>query len=183
MKKICLFLALCLLLTSCHTEKTQVYFSPSLDCETQIISNIDSVQDTLEIALYSFTNENIAQAVYRAHKRDVKIRILADKSQAAQKYSFVRALYQNGVNIRVVTHYKIFHDKLAIFDGQKIIAGSYNWTESASHNNHEYCILIQDEPNLIKKLINEFNFQWEFNTQKRSDQWFQKKKRKKPNLD
>lgn len=45
---------------------------------------------------------------------------------------------------------KFLHDKFAVFDNAKLIAGSYNWTNSAEYFNHEF-IIQSDEPQLIKQ--------------------------------
>lgn len=182
MKKFLLIIAFCSFISACAVRHTEVYFSPSLKCETEIINLLDNAQETIDVAIYSFNNENIAKAIYRAQKRNIKIRILADKTQAAQKDSFIRKFYDDGLEVRVASHYAIFHDKLAIIDGKKLFTGSYNWTERASHNNHEYCISIKKEAETIDKMKAEFENQWQFNTEKRSDLWFETQKAKETSL-
>jgi hypothetical protein len=42
------------------------------------------------------------------------------------------------------------HDKFAIFDNVKLIAGSYNWTNSAEFYNHEF-VIQSDDNQLLKQ--------------------------------
>lgn len=48
------------------------------------------------------------------------------------------------------------HDKFAIFDNSKLIAGSYNWTNSAEFYNHEF-IIQSDDSQLIKQFTIRFD--------------------------
>jgi hypothetical protein len=52
---------------------------------------------------------------------------------------------------------RFLHDKFAIFDDSKILAGSYNWTNSAEFYNHEFIIKSVD-PNLLTQFKIRFEF-------------------------
>lgn len=58
----------------------KVYFTHSDDPESALINQINQAQESIDIAMYYFTDREIAQAVLAAHKRGVKIRIYLDKS-------------------------------------------------------------------------------------------------------
>ena len=44
----------------------------------------------------------------------------------------------------------IMHHKFAVFDGQLLFTGSYNWTESAEVANFENALLV-DDPALVAR--------------------------------
>lgn len=157
-------------------SKTAAYFSPGLDCETQVIQLIDNAQKTIDVAIYTLTSAPIVGALENAHARGIQVRILTDKLQAANKYAKAIALYQKGLNIRVHTKHRIEHNKFMVVDGQKMITGSYNWTDSATWKNSENCLVLWEEPETINRYQKRFEYLWELNTRQKSDQWFKNKR-------
>ena len=57
----------------------KIFFSPKGGIAEEIMKQIDNAQEYIDIAIYSFTYEPIAEAIIRAKNRGVKIRILMDK--------------------------------------------------------------------------------------------------------
>lgn len=155
--------------------KTAAYFSPGLDCETQVINLIENAQKTIDVAIYTLTNEPIVEALENAYKRGVQVRILTDRLQAANKYAKAVYLHQKGIDIRVHTKHRIEHNKFMVVDGQKMITGSYNWTDSATWKNSENCLVLWEEPKTIERYQKRFEYLWELNTRQKSDQWFKNK--------
>lgn len=173
-KLLCFFLSFILLWTNICYAKINFYFTPSTDCEKHIIKYIDQSQSSLDIVIYSLSNEQIVQAIENAYKRGVEIRILTDRVQAGGRQSKVKHLYNLGIDIRVNSKHKIQHNKLAVFDNAIIVTGSYNWTENASKYNSENCGFITDEPEAVKQITKEINHLWEINSKEKSDKWFNK---------
>lgn len=108
-----------------------VYFSPKGNCEKMIVNRINSAEKTIDTAVYSINNDNIVNALIEAKKRGVKVRILTDKTQAKGISSKVKYLYDNRINIRVHSQFKIEHNKFAVYDKVKGSTGSFNWTNPA----------------------------------------------------
>lgn len=156
-------------------SKTAAYFSPGLECENHVIQLIDEAQKSIDIAIYSLTNKNIAAALERAFERKIAVRILTDKQQAGNKYASALDLYQKGISIRVHSKHRIEHNKFMVVDGNKMITGSYNWTESATWKNSENCLLIWEDDETVDKYQKRFEYLWEMNTQEKSDRWFKNK--------
>lgn len=137
--------------------KIEAYFSPSTDCENQIVALINGTKHKLDIAIYSISNPILTHAIENAYWRGVHIRIVTDKEQAQQKYSSTSRLYKKGIPIKINTKYNIEHNKFAIFDQEKMVTGSYNWTLSATKVNSENCLVITRN----KKLINTYHTHFE----------------------
>ena len=51
------------------------------------------------------------------------------------------------------------HHKFAIFDRQRLLTGSYNWTRSAADYNEENFI-ITEEPVLLEEFKKQFDQLW-----------------------
>jgi len=140
--------------------KVEVYFSLYDDPESIIIKNIDNAKEFINIAMYAFTDREIAQAIIRAKDRGVDIKIYLDRSQVNAKYSKSRYFVNNGIeDIRISSNNYIMHNKFAVIDNKVVITGSYNWTASAGERNDENLLVIDDK-DVIEKYQNQFNNLW-----------------------
>lgn len=138
------------------TSGIEVYFTPSLDCENNIIKRINNA-NKIDIAVYSINNANIFNALLNAKDCGANIHIVTDKLQAKGKYSLVYDLIDAGFNIRLNKKTKIEHNKFAVFDDKSIVTGSYNWTNAASNYNSENCVFFEQSN---KEFSNRFNYLW-----------------------
>lgn len=172
--RILLFSALLFLSVSAEANDIQIYFSPSTHCENNIVRFINRSKNRIDAAVYALNNDRIVKAIKRAHKRGVKIRILTDRLQAANRSSKVRELYDYGINIRVHSKHKIEHNKFAIFDKRVAMSGSYNWTNPATEKNSENCVFFIKNQNAVEEYQERFNYLWRVNTKTKSDHWFDK---------
>ena len=66
--------------------KTEVYFSLSDNPQKEIIKNINRAEAFINIAMYIFTDREIALPLVKAHERGVKVRLYLDKDQVDYKY-------------------------------------------------------------------------------------------------
>ncbi len=151
------------------TYSVDVFFTPSLDCENHIIQEINAAKKSVDVAVYSINNTNIVSAITSAHKSGIKIRILTDNIQAAGSSSKVIELAQAGLDLRIHSVNKIMHNKFAIFDNTSTITGSFNWTNPASTQNNENCVLFsKTDIGVIERYQQEFEKLWKLNTEQKS---------------
>jgi phosphatidylserine/phosphatidylglycerophosphate/cardiolipin synthase-like enzyme len=142
---------------------SEVYFSPSTDCEDRIVKGIESAAKEIVVAVYSINNRKIISALKAAKTRGVALRILTDFTQATQKSSGVLGMVDDGLDIRVNTKFKIEHNKFGVFDGKLVETGSFNWTGAASRSNSENCIFLS-EADVASKYKERFEALWQLNT-------------------
>jgi phosphatidylserine/phosphatidylglycerophosphate/cardiolipin synthase-like enzyme len=139
-----------------------VYFSPRGGCTSAVISQIKMAKKSIDVAIYSFTSRKIAKALIAAHKRGVKIRIVADEGSAISRNSVLPLLESAGIPVR----YKrgsgggLMHNKYAIVDGEVVITGSFNWTVSAEKRNDENLLVIKGLPAIVKAYEKNFERLW-----------------------
>jgi len=139
--------------------KTEVYFSLSDNPQKEIIKNINQAQASINIAMYIFTDREIALPLIKARERGVKVRLYLDQDQVDYQYSQSRFLVQKGIKARISTNNYIMHNKFAIIDNRLLLTGSYNWTFSANNRNDENLMVI-DDPELIEIFQNQFVNLW-----------------------
>jgi len=159
---VCLFYSIPALSTD-----VKVFFSPNGGCLDAVVYEIDNAKKFIDVAMYAFTSRPIAQALVRAHKRGVKIRIILDKKFArGSKYSKHRYLKKKGIkNIKLISppsrkgRTGLMHHKFAVIDGKVLLTGSFNWTASAEKLNYENLLVFHSKEvaNIYEK---EFNKIW-----------------------
>lgn len=150
-------------------EKVEVYFSPFGGIQDLIISKIDSAQSKIDVAMYAFTNEELAFALVRANNRGVETRVILDGKFIENEFSKDEFLHDRGIKLKVdVDHipgteidYGRMHHKFAIIDDKVVITGSYNWTSSAEKNNYENLLIFPDSRALVRIYEKEFEKLWE----------------------
>jgi len=139
--------------------KTEVYFSLYDNPQKEIIKNINQAEAFINIAMYIFTDREIAIPLAKAHERGVKVRLYLDKDQVDYKYSQSRFLVQKGIKTRISSNNYMMHHKFAIIDNRLLLTGSYNWTFSANNRNDENLMVI-DDPEIIEIFRNQFINLW-----------------------
>jgi len=139
------------------------YFSDRDRIADRIISAINQTRHTLDIAVYSITQPDLAATIQAAHKRGVKVRIITDAEQSLDRHSEVGYLRSVGVPVRLSEGFRgrrsLMHNKFAVFDGNQVETGSYNWTTSATSYNFENAIFIGD-PKVSARYEEEFQHIW-----------------------
>jgi len=124
---------------------TAVFSSPEADglAETALVAVLDEAMESLDIALYSFTDDQVGAAVLRAFRRGVAVRVLLDEGQKRARGGEYLNLISMGVPVVLVRGSGLFHHKFAVIDGAVVITGSYNWTASADERNWENLVFIR----------------------------------------
>jgi len=148
-----------LLFTPATFASIDVYFSRVDDPEGAIIEDLDKARKTIDIAMYYFTDRDLANAVIDAHDRGVKVRIYLDKDQEEAKYAKSRYLTNHGIPLRYSSNPYIMHHKFCVIDNDIVITGSYNWTASADKRNNENLLVIHDAK-IAQEYSVEFNRLW-----------------------
>ncbi len=112
------------------------YFSPKGGTQRTILDAIAGAASTIDVAMYSFTVDAIADALMAARNRGVRVRIIVDRGQAGGQGAEADLLLDNGMNLKKVDPPSsgLMHHKLAIFDGKTLLTGSYNWSANAENN-------------------------------------------------
>lgn len=149
------------LLSAATAQESEVYFSPNGGIRQRLVRAIQESGRTIDIAVYNFTAFELADALYAAEARGVRIRVLVDREKADAAGSALRGLRRHGVPIRSlgVPEQSLMHHKFAVFDERLVITGSYNWTNSAELANYENLVVL-DEPEVVRRFQQEFQRLW-----------------------
>lgn len=143
------------------TQSIEVYFSPDGGIRDRIIKAIDLSKTTIDIAIYSFTSKDVAQALRKAKERGVSIRLIMDSGRAKRKHSQYKFLDKNGFNVKLKRGKGrgIMHHKVCIFDNRLVMTGSYNISKNAERFSYENVVFIPDK-SVVKKYQEMFEDLW-----------------------
>ena len=126
-----------------QTDSIEVYFCPEANCNLRVIEEINSATDSIDVAIYSFTLDEIGDALLSAHNRGVKVRVVFEKQQVSQ-YSEYWELLESGVEVLNDSNSVYMHNKFAVIDGKIVLTGSYNWSQQATDRNDENLLIIRN---------------------------------------
>ena len=118
---------------------------PKFDCASAVIALFNQAKKTAHVAIYSLTEPNIVNAMIAAHRRGVKLAVVADatESKNPNQAAMIKKLTQAGVDVRLAVRQRaLMHNKVGIFDAQTICTGSFNWTNNAEKNNDENLLVV-----------------------------------------
>lgn len=135
-------------------------FSPGDDCVNKLISLINGVYGSIDICVFTITDNRIVKALCKGHDRRVKIRIITDDDKSYDRGSDVDELANYGINVVTDNSPNHMHHKFAIFDRQTLLNGSFNWTRSASELNEEN-IIVTDDVSLVAEFQKQFECLWD----------------------
>lgn len=127
------------------TSPAQVCFTPFGDCTDLITKTVGQAKKSVLVQAYSFTSDPIADALIDAHQNGVRVEVLLDKSQPKARYSAISYLSESGVPTYIDDKHAIAHNKIIIIDGETVITGSFNFTNSAQERNAENLMIINSE--------------------------------------
>lgn len=174
----CAAIALACLLPARAPAATEAIFSDppagSTAVRDRIISYIGSAQQTLDVAIYTFTYgltagklTDIAGALEAARARGVAVRLVTDSDEeSGTQFTILDILSdgsQNGVIDRAVVRsgnwQGIMHNKFIVADGNRVLTGSTNFT-SAGCLSQENNVLILEGTQIAAVYTAEFEEMW-----------------------
>ena len=127
-----------------------------------LITLYNSANNTIDVAIYSLTNQKITDAISSASDRGIKVRVITDRMEAGDKYQKVAlaVLKAHNIPIMINSHAGLMHLKMSIVDKTFVTLGSYNYSLSASQTNDEVMVVIT-EPMSIQTCQDEFDKMWD----------------------
>lgn len=139
------------------------YYFPRAGQKAQpvLIGIIGAAKQTLDVAIYSFTDQDIASALVKAKNRGVAVRVITDKTQSesSSQKTALRILTRAGIPVKVDTHSGIMHLKMTVADGKTATTGSFNYTKAAENSNDEVFVVIRSDK-VAKDFGDEFGRMW-----------------------
>ncbi|MEH2407733.1 DUF655 domain-containing protein [Nostoc sp.] len=164
------------------TSQITVQFSPTSPTQPWINSSngligktLDSATKSIDMALFVFSEQRLANILEKRHEQSVQIRALIEPQFAYRPYS--EALDMMGVALSNKCKYEVdnhpwsnpittvgvpvlpkgdlLHHKFGVIDSQTVITGSHNWSDAANSGNDETLVVIKS-PIVAAHYVREF---------------------------
>ena len=124
-----------------------LYFSPADPTNQMIINSINSAESDLYFGVFSFTLDQIANAIKNRIQDDVfTAGIMGAGSLPHSAYAILEPLMGN--NLQIDGGGEVYHSKIGIIDHSnpssdpQVITGAHNWSVSANTKNDENTVII-----------------------------------------
>ena len=122
--------------------RLEVFFSPDDGTIERLIELVQDAQDEILFMAFSFTDDDLAQAILDRAAGGVVVAGIFDKSQALSNTGgeFTHLL-ENGIAVRLDGNRYGMHHKVIIIDERIVVTGSYNFSNT---RNDENTLIIHD---------------------------------------
>jgi phosphatidylserine/phosphatidylglycerophosphate/cardiolipin synthase-like enzyme len=165
--------------------RVEVLFAPHRRSDPRnglhwLAERLAGVQRRLDLSLFVFSAQGLADTLATLPSRGVAVRLLADPGFASRPFSEVLDVLGvsrpdgdclleadnqpwqrplEGVGTPRLAGGDKLHHKFAVIDNRTVITGSFNWSPSAAHQNDE-TLLIIDSPLLAAHFTREMDRLW-----------------------
>ena len=134
----------------------EVYFSPEDGTLDRILTAVNAAQESISFMAYSFTSDELAEALIERAKSGVSVLGVFDEDQYHSNAGTEFDTLKNaGIDVRLDGNPRLMHNKVIIIDHQVVITGSYNFSNNAEHNNDENTLIIHNQ-NIATQFLAEF---------------------------
>lgn len=148
-------------LTTIVGHSVEVYFSPDDSTMDRLLELVNGADSSIYFMAFSFTQDELAEALLAAAARGVEVRGIFEDSQVESntggEFSF---LLENGLDVRRDGQPGSMHHKVFIIDQSIVLAGSYNFSRNAEERNDENTLIIASNA-MTRAFTAEFWEVWE----------------------
>lgn len=142
-----------------EATRSHAVFSTQEDCAQYLRGLISTCRKSIDVCVFTITDDRITSSLLDAYHRKVKIRIVSDDEKASDPGSDIYRLKNSGIDVRTDRDENHMHHKFALFDGERLLNGSYNWTRSAATRNEENFV-VTDDRQLVREFSSHFERLW-----------------------
>lgn len=140
-------------------QPANAFFSPGDACIQEVIRQFNVARQRCDICVFTITDDRITRVIEAAHARGVTVRIITDDDKSLDAGSDIERLKHSGVPCLHDGSPAHMHHKFALFDGVRLLTGSFNWTRSATEHNEENLIVTADA-RLVASFASRFEQLW-----------------------
>jgi phosphatidylserine/phosphatidylglycerophosphate/cardiolipin synthase-like enzyme len=137
----------------------KVYFNPGTDILDTMAGMLEQAWKSIDLCVFTITDDRLVEAILKAWKKGVLIRIISDDRKTFDSGSAIFGLHQAGIPVKIDHSQYHMHHKFGVIDGRICFTGSFNWTYTATKHNQEN-LLVTSKYDLVKQYSEEFDNLW-----------------------
>jgi phosphatidylserine/phosphatidylglycerophosphate/cardiolipin synthase-like enzyme len=120
----------------------------------ELINDIDAATDSIDVAMYNFTLEDVSDALIHASQRGLAVRIVVD-SDALDKLD-LQIMKKVGIYVLGDRRESLMHNKFVVIDNKILWTGSLNLTSSGAEKDENVQVRLVS-PELAANYLLKFN--------------------------
>jgi phosphatidylserine/phosphatidylglycerophosphate/cardiolipin synthase-like enzyme len=122
--------------------------------DAPLISAVNAVQNTLDIAAFEWNNPNLTAAVIAAHDRGVQVRMVVDNEHTIADMEDLldegeeapfKDIIDSGIPYRDDARSGLMHNKFMIMDSTTVWTGSMNYTINGAYRNNNNMLSLRSQ--------------------------------------
>jgi phosphatidylserine/phosphatidylglycerophosphate/cardiolipin synthase-like enzyme len=134
----------------------EVYFSPEDGTLERLLALIQAADSSIYFMLYSFTSDEIAEAMLARAAAGIQVRGVLEETQymsnIGTEYDRLRTA---GLDVWLDGNPRNMHHKVLIIDERILVTGSYNFSANAEKSNDENTLIIHSSQ-IVLPYMSEF---------------------------
>src|SRR6185312_5150927 len=133
------------------------------DTAKPILDAIATAAKSIRIKMFAFSDPEILEALIRAHKRAVKIRVMLNPARhrgEIQNKGSRSVLSAAGIDVLDTNPaFDVTHEKSMVIDDRMALIGSLNWEPENFQKTRDYAVLTTDRHE-VSEVIDCFDADW-----------------------
>ena len=139
-------------------------YSPGTNLERSDLAQLDTATRTVDVAMYSFTDRELAEELAALARKGVHVRVYRDREQFSQEEQSGRVtttgiLLAAGVAVRAKGPRDLMHLKSYAIDGRLLRTGSANWSPTGLKR-QDNDLLYESSPEAVERFEAKFEEMW-----------------------
>jgi phosphatidylserine/phosphatidylglycerophosphate/cardiolipin synthase-like enzyme len=129
------------------THDVRVMYNRDVEMNKEVVSVIRDANQFVYFAIYTFTRQDIKDALLAAKTKGLVVEGITDRDQShkiEEQKKIIAELRQAGIPVLEQDHSAIMHLKTVVTE-KGYASGSFNWTSSATNLNDEILEVGTDE--------------------------------------
>ncbi len=138
-------------------------YSPEANLERSELAQLETATRTLDLAMYSFTDRELAEELAALARKGVRVRVYRDREQFQQEergsVTTTSILLAAGIEVRVKGARDLMHLKSYAIDGRLLRTGSANWSPTGLKR-QDNDVLYESSPEAVGRFEAKFEEMW-----------------------
>lgn len=136
-----------------------ILFAAEDEAVTNLIPLIESAQDSIRFMTFSFTHDQLGEAVLGRARAGVDVKGIFETRGSETQYSQMSPLYCAEVPVRQDGNPGMLHHKVFVIDDKLVVTGSLNFSENADDSNDENVVIVGNS-DIAAQYVQEFDRRW-----------------------
>jgi phosphatidylserine/phosphatidylglycerophosphate/cardiolipin synthase-like enzyme len=133
-------------LTLADGTQVENYFAPHDRPAGKVMETLKLARRSIHFLAFSFTHDGIGQTMLAKAANGVEVSGVFEKTQTASGHSEYFKMKDAGLAVFLDGNPRNMHHKAIVIDGEIVVCGSFNFSDSADRSNDENLLIIYSRP-------------------------------------